>query len=248
MEKPSSSATATAAAGVSSPLSSSDTLRSILQLLQPADLARAACVCREWRAVASEREMREGAFRKPWRVRRVLGEPSSPAFWRSPDRGRFAISHRLRCGDSLASLALSYSVQMIDIRRLNNMMSDHGIYLRERLLIPISSSKPDVLFNSTCYIELDAHAKREVAVLYLDDSHRPQGYSKNDHKAEVASSATAAGRGGRRRFLVESMKRSMQVDDGTAEYYLSASNGDLRAAMQRLNEDLSWEQQRTALR
>lgn len=45
-------------------------------------------------------------------------------------------------------------------------MSDHGIYSRERLLIPIS--KPEMLTNSTCYIELDEHAKREVAVLYLE--------------------------------------------------------------------------------
>ena len=54
----------------------------------------------------------------------------------------------------------------MDIKRLNNMMSDHGIYSRERLLIPVSKS--EILINSTCYIELDTHAKREVAVLYLD--------------------------------------------------------------------------------
>lgn len=54
----------------------------------------------------------------------------------------------------------------MDIKRLNNMMSDHGIYSRERLLIPIS--KPELLMNGTCYIELDTYAKREVAVLYLD--------------------------------------------------------------------------------
>ena len=54
----------------------------------------------------------------------------------------------------------------MDIKRLNNMMSDHGIYSRERLLIPISN--PDILINGTCYIELDTYAKREVALLYLD--------------------------------------------------------------------------------
>jgi len=47
------------------------------------------------------------------------------------------------------------------------------IYSRERLLIPISSSRPGLLSNNTCYIELDAHdAKRDVAVLYCDEEGR----------------------------------------------------------------------------
>ncbi|KAJ8460535.1 hypothetical protein OPV22_033461 [Ensete ventricosum] len=56
-----------------SALASKDLLRAILELLPPADLARSACVCRLWRAVASEREMLERAFKAPWKVRRVLG-------------------------------------------------------------------------------------------------------------------------------------------------------------------------------
>nr|CAD1837624.1 unnamed protein product [Ananas comosus var. bracteatus] len=94
-----------------SALSSGDLLRSILASLPPADLARAACVCRLWRAVASDREMLERAFRAPWRVRRVLGTPSSAAFWRHPALSRFAISHRLLRGDTVAGLALKYSVK-----------------------------------------------------------------------------------------------------------------------------------------
>ncbi|RWV85327.1 hypothetical protein GW17_00052893 [Ensete ventricosum] len=106
--------------GVLSPMNSNflalvspDLLRAILELLPPADLARSACVCRMWRAVASEREMKEWAFRVPWKVRRVLGEPSSVAFWRHPGLDRFAISHRLRRGDTVPGLALRYSVQVL---------------------------------------------------------------------------------------------------------------------------------------
>ncbi|ONK60562.1 uncharacterized protein A4U43_C08F19890 [Asparagus officinalis] len=40
-----------------------------------------------------------------------MGTPSSTAFWRSPGLDRFAISHRLQRGDSVAGLALKYSVQ-----------------------------------------------------------------------------------------------------------------------------------------
>ncbi|XP_072992392.1 F-box protein At1g55000 [Typha latifolia] len=214
-----------------SALSSRDLLRSILELLPPSDLARAACVCRLWRAVASEREMFERAFREPWKVRRVLGDPSSSAFWRHPSLDRFAISHRLLRGDSVAGLALKYAVQVMDIKRLNYMMSDHGIYSRERLLIPISNS--ELLFGSTCYIELDEHAKREVAVLYLEGG--PS--AKEDYLTNNAITNR------HRRKVLDSVKRSMQVDDGTAEYYLSVANGDPRAAMLQFSEDLTWEQQ-----
>ncbi|KAI0524987.1 hypothetical protein KFK09_004377 [Dendrobium nobile] len=65
-----------------SALGTRDVLRSILQLLPSSDLARAACVCRVWREVASEREVQERAFREPWNVRRLIGSPSSASFWR----------------------------------------------------------------------------------------------------------------------------------------------------------------------
>ncbi|KAJ0982303.1 hypothetical protein J5N97_010558 [Dioscorea zingiberensis] len=216
-----------------SALLSADILRSILECLPPSDLARSACVCRLWRAVASERDVQERVFRSPWGVRRVVGCPSTFAFWRHNGIGRFAISHRLQRGDTVSSLALKYSVQVMDIKRLNNMISDHGIYSRDRLLIPIS--KPDLLLDTTCYIELDAHARREVAVLYLEGG--PDG--------KVAYLDRAITERGKRRIL-DSVKRSMQVDEGTAEYYLSISDGDPRAAILQFSEDLSWEHQRAS--
>lgn len=121
--------------------------------------------------------------------------------------------------------------QVTDIKRLNNMMSDHGIYSRERLLIPVS--KPEILINSTCYIEVDTHAKREVAVLYLDG--RP------DRNLKGLLSTLTTERGKKR--LIDSLKRCMHVDDGTAQYYLSLSNGDPRAAITQFSEDLRWERQ-----
>ncbi|KAL6893704.1 hypothetical protein ACP4OV_007802 [Aristida adscensionis] len=210
-----------------------DLLRAVLQRLQPADLARAACVCRAWHGIASDRAVLEAAFCAPWGVRRVVGEPETRAFWRAASSlGRFALSHAVRRGDTVPGVALKYSVQVTDIKRFNNMMSDHGIYSRERLLIPISN--PEILLGSTCYIEMDHNAKREVAVLYPDG--RPGG------KAESLANTISAER--RRRRILESVRRSLHVDDGTAAYYLSVTDGDPRAAMMEFSEDLRWEQQR----
>ncbi|CAI9102216.1 OLC1v1000448C1 [Oldenlandia corymbosa var. corymbosa] len=208
-----------------------DTLRAILEKLPLPDLARSACVCRLWSYVASDREMQTRAFKSPWKIKDVIGDPSSGSFWRDNGISKFAISHRICRGDSVVGLAVKYSVQVMDIKRLNNMMSDHGIYSRERLLIPIS--KPEILKNGTCYIELDPYAKREVAVLYLEG--RPDKKLLNVSNRWVSEQA--------KKKVLESLRRSMQVDDGTAQYYLSISDGDPRAALTQFSEDLRWERQ-----
>ncbi|OMO99185.1 hypothetical protein COLO4_13456 [Corchorus olitorius] len=214
-----------------SALTCRDTLRLIFEKLSLTDLARASCVCRAWNAVASDDEMVVEAFKAPWKLLEVVGKPSSKSFWRDNGIGKFAISHRILRGETVASLAVKYSVQVMDIKRLNNMMSDHGIYSRERLLIPVGN--PDLLINGTCYIELDTYAKREVAVLYLD--------GKPDRKPGQLLNRVTSDRGKRR--VIDSLKRSMQVDDGTAQYYLSISDGDPRAALSQFSSDIRWERQ-----
>eukprot|EP00252_Welwitschia_mirabilis_P026194 TRINITY_DN8479_c0_g2_i1.p1 TRINITY_DN8479_c0_g2~~TRINITY_DN8479_c0_g2_i1.p1 ORF type:complete len:290 (+),score=37.00 TRINITY_DN8479_c0_g2_i1:23-871(+) len=205
-----------------------DIWQSILERLSAPELARAACVCSLWNSIASESQVQINAFKSPWKIKEIVGIPSSRSFWHDNSISRFAISHRLKRSDTLVGLALKYQVHASDIRRLNNMMSDHGIYSRERLLIPISN--PEILKDGTCYIELDIYAKREVAVLYLNGFPNP----KSRHLTNNISEKT-------RRRLVESLKRSLQADDATAEYYLSISNDNIRAAFQQYSEDLNWE-------
>lgn len=98
-------------------------------------------------------------------------------------------------------------------------------------MIPISN--PDILFNRTCFIELDAYAKREVAVLYPDDvPDRRTTYVSNRIFSEESN-----------KKVVDSLKRSMQVDNETAQYYWSLANGDPRAAFAEFSADLKWDRQ-----
>ncbi|KAL8130492.1 hypothetical protein V2J09_019647 [Rumex salicifolius] len=214
----------------------SDILRIIFEKLSISDLARASCVCRIWYSLASDGEIQTAAFRAPWKLKEVVGSPTSGSFWRDNSLKKFAISHRIVRGDSVSSLAVKYSVQVMEIRRLNNMMSDHGIYSRDRILIPVDN--PETLVGRTCYIELDKHAKREVAVLYLDGC--PD--SRNSVSLADSGSKAASSEQGRRR-VIESLSRSMHVDDETALYYLSISNGNPRAALSEFSEDVNWERQ-----
>ncbi|PWA87483.1 F-box domain, cyclin-like protein [Artemisia annua] len=212
-------------------LTCKDILQTIFENLSVPDLARCACVCKVWSEVAGDGEIVVKAFKEPWKLKEVIGKPSSGGFWRDGRISKFAVSHRVVKGDSVASLAVKYSVQVMDIKRLNNMMSDHGIHSRDRLLIPVST--PDILIDGTCYIEVDAHAKREVAVLYLEGA--------PDSVVTRALNTVTSERGKRR--IIDSLRRSMHVDDGTAEYYLSLSNGDPRGALMEFSEDIRWERQ-----
>ncbi|XP_016485948.1 F-box protein At1g55000-like [Nicotiana tabacum] len=237
---PSSSSTSVVNGGdtVISPMNSNfsalichDTLRAILEKLALPDLARAACVCRIWNLVASDREMQTKAFKVPWKIKDVIGDPTSGSFWRDNSLSKFAISHRIVRGDNVASLAVKYSVHVMGIKRLNNMLSDHGIYSRDRLLIPISN--PDCLINGTCYIELDIYAKREVAVLYLEGGPDPKLTTMLNRLTSERS----------KKKVIDSLRRSMQVDGETAQYYFAVSDGDPRSAFTQFSEDLRWERE-----
>lgn len=95
-----------------SALTCRDTLRIIFEKLPIPDLARASCVCRIWSSVASDRDILTRAFKAPWNLKEVIGEPISGSFWRDNSLGKFAISHCIARGDTVARLAIKYSVQV----------------------------------------------------------------------------------------------------------------------------------------
>ncbi|GKB17842.1 F-box protein [Tanacetum coccineum] len=88
-----------------------DILQTIFESLSVPDLARCACVCKIWSEVAGDGEIVVKAFKKAWKVKEVIGKPSSGGFWRDAKITKFAVSHRVVRGDSVASLAVKYSVQ-----------------------------------------------------------------------------------------------------------------------------------------
>lgn len=215
-----------------------DLWRIILQKLPLDSLARASCVCRLWHSIAGDPVVLSNRFKEAWKLAEVVGRPLTPSFWRDARLGRFAISHTVKRWDTVAGLAVRYQVYVIEIKRLNNMMSDHGIHSRERMLIPVS--RPELIEGRTCYIEVDPYAKREVAVLYLDDE--LPIWMASIHKVKPQEEASL------RRQVLESMERNLGVDGATVHYYVSLAEGDVRAAYTQYNEDLRWEEQARARR
>jgi len=96
------------------PTLDSDVLRLILSHLRLPLLARAACVSRSWRSVATDPDLLMGCFKADWKLREVVGRPSSgPKFFHRGLR-QFAISHPLQRWDTVDSLAVKYDVQVRD--------------------------------------------------------------------------------------------------------------------------------------
>ncbi|KAG5221960.1 F-box protein [Salix suchowensis] len=76
-----------------------DKLVMILRKLGARDLARASCVCKLWRDMASDDAIVRPAFMEPWKLKEING------IW------RFAISQKIVRGDFVTSLAKKYFVQ-----------------------------------------------------------------------------------------------------------------------------------------
>ena len=98
-----------------------DILSLIFEKLPITDLARASCVCRIWSLIASDREIQTASFKAPWKLKEIVGNPTSGSFWKDNSLSKFAISHRILRGDSVASLAVKYSVQVIFSSLIQNL-------------------------------------------------------------------------------------------------------------------------------
>ncbi|XP_013411170.1 lysM and putative peptidoglycan-binding domain-containing protein 2 isoform X2 [Lingula anatina] len=95
------------------------------------------------------------------------------------------ITHKIEPGDTLQGLALKYEIPMQDLKRANKMWTNDSLFLRETLLIPVTSSSPEGISG-------------EPATLLTTNRNSPNGdidgKTENSHTANSdieASSITA---------------------------------------------------------
>lgn len=91
---------------------SDDVVRLILTRLRLPVLARAACVSRNWRLVATDPAVLMECFKTEWKLREVVGRPKSSRNFFHRGLRQFAISHPLQRWDMVDSLAVKYDVQV----------------------------------------------------------------------------------------------------------------------------------------
>lgn len=133
--------------------------------------------------------------------------------------------------------------QVTAVKRQNNIISEHSIHVRERLLIPVPDAK--FLEGKDCFVETDNYSRREVAVLCVGGS--PGGQDPLQAGAPDDGKMAGALAHSKERFrekMVQTLRKGIKVDDATARYYLAQSGWDLRGAYAAFQVDAAWENQR----
>lgn len=72
----------------------------------------------------------EEKFRRRWGVREVAAPPpASPAF-AATRASSFVLCHRLEGKETLAAVAVRHGCDVVALKRINNLLSDHAMYSR----------------------------------------------------------------------------------------------------------------------
>lgn len=99
--------------------------------------AAAQVVCRAWRQAAREDAVVRACFARHWGVAGFTGSPRQPSFLHTATLASFVKRHEVERGDSLQALAVRHGVHPAAIKRQNALMSEHSIFSRHFLYIPV---------------------------------------------------------------------------------------------------------------
>jgi hypothetical protein len=116
---------------------------------------------------------------------------------KSTPKTRKFISRQLLRTDTLMGIALKYGVTVQDLKKENKIWNSDHLFLRETLLIPLTSENEDLLDENDVIIVFDGHSSSSASPS-SSQSHLPNGEdagsaaSSSQHNAASASTATKA--------------------------------------------------------
>lgn len=212
-----------------------DLLVTVLSFLDPRDLGPARAVSRAWRTAAAQ-ALTE-SFRRHWRLASVAaadGAPRRPGFLERATLHSFATAHKVSRSDTFASLAVRYGVDMPSIKRVNQVISDHSLYSRFVVYVPLVSKEQ--LSGRRVRVMYCQAAKRDLAVVVEDGGEDPEEPRRPQSAREAERQAEAL-----RVKMSRLLGRSMRVDKETALFYIEEAGGDMKSAMSAAGEDAAWE-------
>lgn len=204
----------------------------VLGLFAPKELARAQAVSKQFRDVAQDPGVQRASFVSYWKILNVLGEPRQRSFFGAATLKNFAYKHDVRKGDTLPMLAVKYGVDVTTIKRANNFISDHSLFSRYSLYIPVPSAA--TLEGRYISFEYCPNASRDFAVVHDSE---PADFVPQPHRNSKQEVAQLAGK------LSSLLGRSLRVDENTAKYYVNLANGNLKEAIKHWEQDNAWEGQ-----
>lgn len=231
-------------------------LRLALAWAEPRSLACCRAVSSLWREAASDQQVRVAAFLRHWQLAACCGQPKQAAFLETAGLSSFVVQHQVSRTDTLTMLAVRHGCSVADVKRVNQLMSEHSLHSRHCVYVPVGSREQ--VAGRLVRFHFDPTAARDFAVLCSQQQQQPgatPGQRANeeqrdgDDDGELQQLQGPRSSGWRSRAKVDAMQvklcqalgRSLRVDNATAQFYLADHGGDIKAAMEACAQDLAWE-------
>eukprot|EP00892_Ulva_mutabilis_P009212 jgi/Ulvmu1/6663/UM003_0301.1 len=208
-----------------------DLLSDILSRATILDVPTLRSVCKHWQYLCDCNQVVEKAFLRTWGLDSV-----DPMFSQeellSLRPSSFVTVHHLRRGETMQALAIRYGATDIDIRVLNNLLSERALTAHSSVYVPLLEHDAAALDGKHLRRDVTGALGRVLPVVCDDAVAAPE--------VDVLL-RDAAPSSGMRALQVRLLAEEEAVPTGAAQYYLTEAGGDVRAAKAMHRDDMVWE-------
>ncbi|KAG7669424.1 hypothetical protein Ndes2437B_g05593 [Nannochloris sp. 'desiccata'] len=182
------------------------------------------------------------------------GSPPSPTAFSTCRLCNFYLGHPVVSGESLSSIALKHQTDVSTLRRVNNIISDHTLVSRTEIFVPVQNESTLQGCNVSFQYHSAAHNRpmfvvHPAGVSAPGDGTAISDSASSDSASAAAIASTPASKYHKSNALLQQMlQKTLAIDAATAGYYLSAADGDPRAAITAYQEDQRWDAKMRRLR
>lgn len=194
------------------------------------DVPTLRSVCKRWERICNGAQVTEKAFLRTWGLATV--DP-----WFSTEEllslrpKTFVTVHRLKRGETMESLAVRYG-SSDQIRVLNNLLSERALTAHTSVYVPLPETDADSLAGKHLRRVVTGALSRVLPVVCDDPALLPG--------VDITMKATRPS-GGMRALQTRLLAEEEAVPTAAARYYLTETDGDVRAAKAMLRDDMAWE-------
>lgn len=183
----------------------------------------------------------EEAFKQRWGVAAVVAAPPAAPMYASARHAAFVLCHQLvGRGDTLASLAVRHGTDVVELKRLNNLTTDGALASRSHLYVPVADAAATACGQRVAFVH-DSHSKRRLVVVLRAGEELPSSLMG----CSSSGSSPRQPPGSSQAFVVAKLakvlERALRIDSSTAAFYVQQAGCDVRAAIEKFEEDRRWE-------
>lgn len=216
-------------------------LELVFTRLDGKSFARARVVCKEWRDITCQLEVRLGRFKNEWGIARVSGFGPSGNILEAATESSFVTSHSVGKYDTLAGLALKYASSTTALRIQNGLVTEWGLNARKTVYVP---AKPECLVGATVEVQYNEDACREMLLVHAkvptSVGSPTNGNDENGLEEMLSDLNIDPGHqqvSRARRLTAKSLANELYIDTDAALFYLQSAGWNFQKAKQQFLAD-----------